>query len=427
MSPRILLVNPPVFDFAAYDFWLKPYGLLQIGGWIKSQAEVLLFDYLDRSHPENPKPAFSDDWGRGHYYSIPVSKPDVFSNVRRHFRRFGLPREVFQNYLTEHGPFDYVLVETAMTYWYPGVAEVIEDLRSFNPSAEIILGGVYATLCTDHAYTLGADLVIKGMETECLWKFLEVNPDYGLPPLWEKYDKLDYGVIKLTDGCPFSCTYCSVPQVYPEFQTRPLKRAINEVNCLADLKIHDIAFYDDALLIQAREILLPFLDAAAEISNKISWHTPNALHARHVTEFLSKQMITAGFKSFYLGFESHSFRWLQETGNKVCSQELSTAVANLVAAGADPRNITAYIVLGHPKADSQELEQSMYYVNDLGIRIMLSDFSPIPGTPDGELCRKHVNLDEPLCHNKTAFPIICLGEDRVNYLKNLASQLNQKL
>jgi hypothetical protein len=25
MKPRILLINPPIYDFSAYDFWLKPY------------------------------------------------------------------------------------------------------------------------------------------------------------------------------------------------------------------------------------------------------------------------------------------------------------------------------------------------------------------------------------------------------------------
>ena len=25
---KILLLNPAVYDFAAYDFWLKPYGML---------------------------------------------------------------------------------------------------------------------------------------------------------------------------------------------------------------------------------------------------------------------------------------------------------------------------------------------------------------------------------------------------------------
>jgi hypothetical protein len=31
---KILLVNPPVYDFAAYDFWVKPYGLLSVAGYL---------------------------------------------------------------------------------------------------------------------------------------------------------------------------------------------------------------------------------------------------------------------------------------------------------------------------------------------------------------------------------------------------------
>ena len=32
---NILLVNPWIFDFTAYDFWMRPLGLLSIGAVIK--------------------------------------------------------------------------------------------------------------------------------------------------------------------------------------------------------------------------------------------------------------------------------------------------------------------------------------------------------------------------------------------------------
>jgi len=47
MQPKILLVNPPIYDFSAYDFWLKPYGLLRVAGYLRGQAQLSLFDYLD--------------------------------------------------------------------------------------------------------------------------------------------------------------------------------------------------------------------------------------------------------------------------------------------------------------------------------------------------------------------------------------------
>ena len=53
---------------------------------------------------------------------------------------------------------------------------------------------------------------------------------------------------------------------------------------------------------------------------------------------------------------------------------------------------------------------------------MLSEFAPIPGTPDGESCRAFTELEEPLNHNKTAFTSRFLGPDRVNRLKALARE-----
>jgi hypothetical protein len=69
----------------------------------------------------------------------------------------------------------------------------------------------------------------------------------------------------------------------------------------------------------------------------------------------------------------------------------------------------------------------MHFVSSLGIRGMLADFSPIPGTPDGDCCRKWVDMDEPLLHNKTAFPILRLGFNEANRLKELQRQLNRTL
>jgi len=149
MTAKILLVNPPIFDFAAYDFWLKPYGLLSVAGKLRGHARLTLFDYLDRLNPfvARQKSLESDTFGRGKFYHRIIPPPKCLINIPRYFRRFGLPRHLFQNLLKESPHFDFVLVQTMMTYWYPGLQEVIHDLRTLQPKAKIILGGVYATLC----------------------------------------------------------------------------------------------------------------------------------------------------------------------------------------------------------------------------------------------------------------------------------------
>jgi len=429
MRPRILLVNPPIYDFAAYDFWLKPYGLLSVAGYLRSKAEFTLFDYLDRMHPfvAKQKELRPDQWGRGRFYREKVPNPACLKEIPRYFRRFGLPRDIFKDFLARQRTFDFVLIQTTMTYWYQGVAEVIEDVRETLQQAKIILGGNYVMLCNSHAQKLGADFLVQGINLEPLCKFLGITPDLSQPALWELYERLNVGVLRLTDGCPFNCTYCSVPKVYGRFKARPMERSLAEVELLTKRDVENIAFYDDALLFKPEKVLVPFLNEIIKYNIKVNFHCPNGLHARFVTKELAELMVRAGFKTFYLGFESASSTWQRRTGSKVFCDELAQAVKYLTSAGAKLQNITAYQILGHPHGDIQELEESMRFVNGLGIRGMLADFSPIPSTPDGELCQKWVDMDEPLFHNKTAFPIILLGFDESNRLKDLQRKLNRSL
>ena len=429
MKPRILLVNPPIYDFAAYDFWLKPYGLLSVVGYLREKVDITLFDYLDRLHPfaVKQKNLESDRWGRGRFYCEKIPNPPCLEHIPRYFRRFGLPRNLFKDFLTDRRQADFVLIQTMMTYWYPGVQEVIEDIRNTWPDTKIILGGNYVTLCSKHAQKSGADLIVPGTNLDPLFQFLGIAPDLNQPPFWQAYEKLKTGVLKLTDGCPFNCTYCSVPKVYSKFKARPLERSLAELELLCRFGVENIAFYDDALLFEPEKNLMPFLNEVLNRNINVNFHSPNGLNARFITKDLAELMVRAGFKTFYLGFESASVQWQQQTGSKVSSDELAQSVGYLISAGADPQNITAYQILGHPQTDIQQLEASMRFANSLGIRGMLADFSPIPGTPDGEYCRKWVDMDEPLLHNKTAFPIIMLGFDETNCLKDLQQKLNSLL
>lgn len=428
MKPTILLVNPPIYDFTAYDFWLKPYGLLRVGGLLRDQADLDLFDYMDRNQPDFDRTlaAKTTQWGCGPYMKTRVRKPEIFSKIPRFFYRFGRKNEMFRNVLHSKKHLDFVCIQTSLTYWYPGVKEVIDDVRRIHPRATIVLGGFYATCCPSHAAALGADLVIRDSALTPLFENLQLPIPQGFTlPAWDLYPTLSTGVIKLTQGCPFGCSYCYVPQSKVAFATRPVEECLEELDFLVGLGCTNIAFYDDALLYRPHEVLFPFLEAAIQRQYPVHFHTPNALHARFLTSEIAQLMIKAGVKTFYLGFESRSATFHGPSGGKVVSDDLVAAVEHLRRAGADMNCVTAYEMLGHPRFAAQQLEGSMRFAAQLGIRVMLSDFSPIPGTPDGELCRGIVDLDEPLSHNKTAFPILFLGSETVSYYKDLCRELNR--
>ncbi len=424
--PRILVVNPPIYDFSAYDFWLRPLGALTAAGMLRGLSQLTLFDFMDRRHPlAVNKDTEKDPYGRGRFIQQQVNKPAAFKNIPRFYKRFGMPRDFFQNFLRKSTPFDFVLVGSVMTYWYLGVKEVIEDIRRFHPQAKIILGGFYATACHTHAQTLGADVVIDGDNLQPMWDILGLTlPGQYQPPAWELYPSLGTGVIKLTKGCPFKCSYCYVPVRGESFIARPIEEVIADFEMMRRYGVRNIAFYDDALLYQSQQTLLPFLDAIRD--RRIHLHTPNGMHARMINPEMARALAQGGFKMFYLGYESVSAEFQSQTGSKLVSHELASAVESLLSAGDCGSHIVAYEMLGHPLADVQAIEESMRFAHGLGIRIMFSEFSPIPGTPDGELCRKYIDLDEPLNHNKSAFPITFLGWQKIKYYKTLCRELNER-
>src|SRR5262245_52539464 len=127
---KILLVNPPIYDFTAFDFWLRPYGLLRVGGRLRT-CKLTTFDYL--------VPHGRDAFGRGRFDQQEIQKPAALADIPRRFHRYGRAREDFRHVLTTQR-FDAVLVQTVMTDWYLGVREVIEDVRDIQPAAKMVPG-----------------------------------------------------------------------------------------------------------------------------------------------------------------------------------------------------------------------------------------------------------------------------------------------
>ena len=184
MSPskNVLLINPWIYDFTAYDFWMKPLGLLYIASLIRrfTPHAVSFIDCLDRSHPGLKKaPPMKAD-GRGPFPKEEVPKPEVLRSVPRRFSRYGIPVVVFEEELARSPKPDVVLLTSAMTYWYPGVRTVVDLVRRRFGAVPVVLGGVYATLCPDHARAeTGADLVVPGPAGAALFAALAAALDSG--------------------------------------------------------------------------------------------------------------------------------------------------------------------------------------------------------------------------------------------------------
>ena len=160
---NFLLINPWIYDFAAYDMWAKPVGLLTIASRLRRWgAQVRMWDAMARTSRSGAKhaPAMRS-YGTGKYFRVPVVKPSPLAHVGKTYSRYGLGPEALAEDLKNMKRPDGILVTSLMTYWYRGVFEAIEQAKRAFPGVPVILGGIYASLCPEHAGRFsGADYVL---------------------------------------------------------------------------------------------------------------------------------------------------------------------------------------------------------------------------------------------------------------------------
>jgi radical SAM superfamily enzyme YgiQ (UPF0313 family) len=421
---RILLVNPWIYDFAAYNEWGEPLGLLSVAAILEENGyQVGLIDCLDRRQPQIPPGTREDAYGCGKYLKTFVEKPPALSGVPRRYGRYGLPLEVFDAELESQPRPDVVLVTSGMTYWYPGAFEAIQRLKARFPGVPVVLGGTYASLCYDHARKhSGADHVVCGEgEVKALQLVDELTgsqSDYGryaggldtLPsPLHGLRRNQGYAAIQTSRGCPFHCTYCASFLLHPEgFRRRDPLRIADEIEyCRRQLGIPDFAFYDDALLLDSETHIHPLLDRVLERRLDCRFHTPNGLHAAYVDEALACKMYQAGFKTIRLGLETSNADEQRRSGLKVSNEGFREAVRHLLAAGFLPSDVTAYILMGLPGQSPEEVEESVAFVHECGASAQIALYSLIPGTVEWTRAVREWGIDphaDPLLHNDSMYP-----------------------
>lgn len=422
---RVLLINPWIYDFAAYSEWMEPLGLLSIAAALKENGyEASLIDCLDRRHPGLPPGLRHDPYGCGKFLKIFVDKPAVLGHVPRRYGRYGLPLHVFDDELRDQPKPDVILVTSGMTYWYPGAFEAIKRVKARFPDVPVVLGGVYATLCPDHAIqNSAADHIVQGEgEIEALRIVDELTGSQSdlsrytgglnsLPrPLHEVRRNQGFVAIQTSRGCPFRCTYCASHLLHPQgFRRREPRAVVDEIeHCLEELEIEDFAFYDDALLVDAENHLHSILDQVLERTLSLRFHTPNGLHARYIDSHLATKMFRAGFKTIRLGLETSDHLEQDRTGAKVTNEEFRDAVHTLRASGFRPKQLTAYVLLGLPGQSTQSVLDTISFVHECGARVQIAHYSLIPGTREWVQAVRQGIVDpqgDPLVHNGSAYPV----------------------
>lgn len=259
----------------------------------------------------------------------------------------------------------------------------------------VVAGGPHASYWTDEALE-HVDVVVTG-EAESVWPTLlsdlehgrerrvyrgEAQPLINLPT--PRYDLLEKRfvvprVVQATRGCPFTCSFCTVPDLNPGFRVRPVADIVRDIersefsNPFQDKVVW---FWDDNLLAQrrwAKELLRELTPL------KKWWLTQASIDIVKDKELLDA-MEKSGCIGIFLGIESldeADLRSVAKRQNR--ATEYRAAIQRLHERGIC---VMAGFISGFDDQSPETIERTADRLNDLGVDVpFLSVLTPFRGTP----------------------------------------------
>jgi len=188
---------------------------------------------------------------------------------------------------------DQIMITSLFTYWSKYVWDAVEFYRNNYPDAEIIVGGIYASLMGDH---LGFKQRLRKYKARVHFgvhkkaeQYAQNNKlDYSI---LNNPKPVDYQIIHASRGCPRHCEFCGTWKIEPDFRSK--KSIIKEISK------RRIVFYDNNLLLN--EHIEDILNELIELKKqkKILWcESQSGFDGRVLAEkpHLAKMLKQAGFR-----------------------------------------------------------------------------------------------------------------------------------
>lgn len=279
-----------------------------------------------------------------------------------------------------------VTVNTANAPHCYNIAKIFKDKGS-----KVAFGGPHATLLPEEVKE-HCDVVIIGEAEESWPRFLDdfYNGDYdreyrclSIPTLEKipiprrdliKGRWFTKGAVFATRGCPYSCSYCNLKQIYEDsFRKRPINEVVEDIK---NSKSKFFVFWDDNFfgdLEYAKELLKEL----SKLNKK--WAAQVTLE-RCKDEEVLKLAQKAGCIYFFVGLESFSKETLESVNKGLNNvdkyKELIDSVHKYGIC------IQAGIIFGFDTDTKEVFKTTLHMCNYLGIDgVTVSILTPLPKTP----------------------------------------------
>ena len=312
---------------------------------------------------------------------------------------------------------------------WPLVHELASEVKKKFPKALFVVGGEHPSAMAEQILKAGVfDVVVRGEGEETFYEVLSrfesmqdwrsvdgtaslnrageyvLNPPRkriinidDLPwPDWDSWHIEKYiaanqipGVkgertiqILANRGCPFSCTFCSSPQMWTNrYVMRSPKLIVDEMEYYHHkYQVKSFAFMDLTFIVNRRQIL-EFTNEILRRNLKINYQIPAGTRSEALDDEVVKGLAASGLHNFALAPESASDEIRFVTRKKVNLKEMEAAIGRVLKADM---NLCVFFVVGFPEDNRETVMETIRYVRKLAFMgvhdVSISKFTPYPGS-----------------------------------------------
>ena len=363
---KILIVNPPVFTPKPYYesdlISMAPYVL---ASHLKHQGrECHVFDFIedrsrlcghqnDRTHRVAQCGNFKDEL---------ISKP---------IRYVGRHEKFYIEYLKGYNPTE-VWISSLFTYNWEASKFVTDLTRNFNKDIYIKLGGVYASLCCEHAKNnIDIDEIsVADCNDPIRFTKININLYKSFPTTFS---------ILTSFGCPFNCAWCAVPSL--EGHKMKFRNPIEVVDDIEEkylLGVKQIRFMDSNLLANYDNHFKIILQELIKRKIKVILCSYGGINPLYVNQEMLELMKEAGFLNIQLPLETIDGDLIRENNRQLIPEKWAQTISCLKRIKGF--SVSSYLLCGLPGQKTSDIYRSMAFIKDYGAEPRPLFFTPIPGT-----------------------------------------------
>ena len=326
------------------------------------------------------------------------------------------------------GSADCFAITNMWSFSWPLVRAIIQQVKARYPRIPIVAGGEHFTGLPEHslrqapidcivlgegeetavevfrAVAAGAPLAdIRGVAFLRDGQFVRTpNRDRtravdDLPwPAWDLFDLEVYNQhdlvtglhagmtvpILATRGCPYQCTYCSSPNMWTtRYYTRAPKDVVDEMeHYYRHWGARNFPFQDLTAIVK-RQWIVEFCQELLARKLPVTWQFPSGTRCEVIDDEVARLLYLTGGRALAFAPESGS-----ERTRKLIKKQMKTdSLLDAVRASVKNRlNITAFLVLGFPHDQPQDLRETARLARQLAVLgiddVAIGFFFPIPNT-----------------------------------------------